>query len=135
MAASHQEIYERYVWATAMTRNADAVAELFTDDGIIEAPLLGADRVFPKRMRGREEIRRELAAYYQRSTNPGRTVNPGASRYVLHVTTDPDVFIVEIDAAFDGAEGSSTMSLAQIFRIHDGKIAMLRDYFASEEVE
>ena len=44
MAASHQEIYERYVWATAMSRNADAVAELFTDDGIIEAPLLGADR-------------------------------------------------------------------------------------------
>jgi limonene-1,2-epoxide hydrolase len=29
----------------------------------------------------------------------------------------------------------STMSLVQIFRVRDGKIAMLRDYFASDEVQ
>jgi len=137
VAASSQQIYERYVWATAMTRNADAVAELFTDDGVIEAPLLAADRLFPARMQGREEIREKLAAYYVRAANPGRTVNPQASRYVLHNTVDPDVFIVEIDAVFDGPEPgtNTTMSLVQIFRTRDGKIALMRDYFASDEVE
>jgi len=137
VAASSQEIYQRYVWATAMARNADAVAEMFTSDGIIEAPLLAADKIFPQRMQGREEIRRKLAAYYLRSTNPGRTVNPTKSRYVLHQTTDPDVFIVEIDAVFDGPgpDVNTTMSLVQIFRVRDGEIATMRDYFASDEVE
>jgi hypothetical protein len=122
-----------------MTSNADAVADLFTADGVIEAPLLAVDRIFPRRMQGREEIRRELAAYYRRppKPGPGRTVNPQASRYVLHDTGDPDVFIVEIDAAFDGPGSgvTTTMSLVQIFRLRDGQIAMLRDYFASDEVE
>jgi len=135
MAATHHEIYERYVWATAMTRNADAAAELFTEDGVIEAPLLGADRIFPRRMQGREEIRRELAAYYARPAKTARTVNANVSRYVLHATADPAVFIVEIDAAFNEPAEHKTMSLVQIFRIRDGKIAMLRDYFASDEVE
>jgi ketosteroid isomerase-like protein len=137
VTASSQELYQRYVWASAMTSNADAVAEMFTVDGVIEAPLLAADKLFPQRMQGREEIRSKLAAYYERSGDPGRTVNPQASRYVLHETTDPDVFIVEIDAAFDGPGPgvTTTMSLVQIFRVRDGKIAMLRDYFASHEVE
>ena len=137
MVASSQQIYERYVWATAMTRNAGAVADLFTDDGVIEAPLLAGDKLFPRRLQGRAEIREKLAAYYLRSADPGRTVNPQESRYVLHNTVDPDVFIVEIDAVFDGPEPgtNTTMSLVQIFRIRDGKIAMMRDYFASDEVE
>ena len=42
-----------------MTRNADAGAELFTDDGVIEAPLLTGDKLFPRRMQGRAEIRGE----------------------------------------------------------------------------
>jgi uncharacterized protein len=45
-------------------------------------------------------------------------------------TADPDVFIVEIDVAFDEADGrQTTMSLVQIFRLREGRIAMLRDYF------
>jgi ketosteroid isomerase-like protein len=137
VTTSSQEIYQRYVWASAITSNADAVAEMFTADGVIEAPLLAADKLFPQRMQGREEIRGKLAAYYEQSGDPGRTVNAQASRYVLHETTDPDVFIVEIDAAFDGPGPGviSTMSLVQIFRVRDGKIAMLRDYFASDEVQ
>jgi ketosteroid isomerase-like protein len=137
VAARSQEIYQRYVWASAMTSDADAVAELFTPDGVIEAPLLAADRLFPRRMQGREEIRRELAAYYRLPASSSRTVNPQASKYVLHDTTDPEVFIVEIDAVFDGPEPNTntSMSLVQIFRVRDGKIAMLRDYFASDEVQ
>ena len=51
--------------------------------------------------------------------------------YVLHDTPDPDVFIAEIDVAFDEADGPrTTMSLVQIFRLRDGQIAKLRDYFS-----
>lgn len=140
MAATPREIYERYVWATAMTRDADAVAEMFTADGVIEAPLVAAGRVFPRRMEGRDEIRAGLAAYYQRLADADRQVNVNQvnvnkSRYVLHGTDDPDVFIVEIDTVFDGPGQETTLSLVKIFRIRDGKIALLRDYFASEQVD
>ena len=39
--------------------------------------------------------------------------------------------MAEIDVAFDGADGRPTMmSLVWIFRLRDGLIAMLRDYFS-----
>jgi ketosteroid isomerase-like protein len=123
------------MWAGAMTRNADALAELFTADGVLEAPLVPAGHTFPRRLAGQEEIRKGMAAYYERSADSRREANLDKSRYVLHATTDADVFIAEIDAAFDGPGEPTTMSLVQIFRLRDGKIALLRDYFASEELD
>lgn len=116
-----------------MTHNADALAELFTEDGVLEAPLVPADSAFPRRMEGREQIRTAMAAYYERQTGGGGTPNVEKSRYVLHITEDPDVFIAEIDTVIDGkgdGDGAEeTVSLVQIFRVRDGKIAHLRDYF------
>jgi uncharacterized protein YbjT (DUF2867 family) len=41
-----------------------------------------------------------------------------------------DVFIAELDAVLDHPGGRrEPVSLVQIFRIRDGRIAMLRDYF------
>ena len=136
--ASPHQIYERYVWATAMTHNAEALAEMFTTDGVIEAPLAPSGEAFPRRLRGRDEIRKGLAAYYERSTTAKRSVDVDQTRYVLHRTSDPDVFIleidaVEIDAAFDGPSDPATMSLVQIFRARDGKISLIRDYFAPDQ--
>jgi hypothetical protein len=93
--ATPQEIYQRYVWASAITQNADAVAEMFAVDGVLEAPLVPAGRAIPRRLQGREEIRRGLAAYYERDAYEraglaGRTVNAEKSRYVVHTTADPD---------------------------------------------
>ncbi|MEO3871078.1 nuclear transport factor 2 family protein [Nonomuraea sp. B12E4] len=133
MPLTNQETYQRYVWA-GMTRDAAALAELFTEDGVLETPLLPAGHSYPRRMAGREEIRRAMTAYYERSASDDRTVNVDRTRYILHATADPDVFIVEIDTAFDGPAGESGMSLVQIFRLRDGKIALLRDYFAPDEV-
>jgi ketosteroid isomerase-like protein len=109
-----------------MTHDADAQAELFTPDGVYEAPLVPGDWSFPRRLEGREEIRRGFAAVHARSAAAAGRVDADRSRYVLHATADPDVFIVELDTAL---HGSPTMSLVQIFRIRDGKIALLRDYF------
>jgi ketosteroid isomerase-like protein len=141
-----QEIFESYIYAGTVSRNADALAESFTEDGIFEAPLVPADTAFPRRLVGREEIRSAMAAYYERPAKDGRSPNFEKSAYVLHTTSTPDVFIAEIDTVFDGdgdgngvGEGEGdreavTVSLVQIFRIRDGKIARLRDYFAPELV-
>ncbi|MEU1407653.1 nuclear transport factor 2 family protein [Streptomyces sp. NPDC005728] len=135
MSGSPQEIFGSYVYAGSLTRNADALAEHFTEDGVFEAPLVPADAAFPRRLEGREEIRRGMAAYYERQVNDTGAPNLEKSGYVLHATSDPDVFIAEIDTVFDGTGGDVTVSLVQIFRIRDGKIARLRDYFAPGLVE
>ncbi len=129
-----QEIFESYVYADSLTRNADALAESFTEDGVFEAPLMSADAAFPRRLVGREEIRSAMAAYYGRQPKDGPSPNLAKTGYVLHTTADPDVFIAEIDTVFDGDDGQddTTVSLVQIFRIREGKIARLRDYFAPE---
>lgn len=135
MSRSPQEIFERYVYAGTLSRNADALAEQFTEDGVFEAPLVPEGAVFPRRLEGRAEIRSEMAAYYERQAADGPAPNLEKSGYVLHTTSDPDVFIAEIDTVFDGDGGGDvTVSLVQIFRIRDGKIARLRDYFAPEQV-
>jgi uncharacterized protein len=124
-------VFERYVWA-GMTRNADALAELFTDDGVYEAPLMPEGRQFPRRLAGREAIRAGMAEYYRLTADDERAVDIGRSRYVLHTTADPDVFVVEVDTVFLGEH--QPMSLVYIFRTRDGKIALLRDYFAPDRV-
>ncbi|GIM96478.1 nuclear transport factor 2 family protein [Paractinoplanes toevensis] len=119
MSLSHKEIFERYIYAGAITRNPDAYADLFTPDGVYEVPLTG------HRLEGREAIRAGIGVYQSVSV-PG-TLSFEKSAYVLHDTADPGVFIAEIDTVFENP--SSTMSLVQIFRVRDDRIAHLRDYF------
>jgi ketosteroid isomerase-like protein len=132
---THQEIYERYMYAGAITRNPDAVAELFTDDGVYEAPLVPVDHPLPRILVGREAIRAGVVAFHREPAFLG-TVDAKRSGFVLHQTGDPDVFITEVDAMLVGPDGqSATISLVQIFRVRDGRIASLRDYFAAPGTE
>jgi uncharacterized protein len=127
---THKEIFERYVYAGAITRNPDAIAAMFTEDGVYDAPLVPDGHPLHRRLVGRDAIRTGISVYHQRPAYPG-TMNLERSASVLHDTADPDVFMAEIDVAFDEADGRrTTMSLVQIFRLRDGQIAMLRDYFS-----
>ena len=129
MGLTHKEIFERYVHAGAITRNPDAVAAMFTEDGVYDSPLVSDGHPL-RRLVGRDAIRTGTSVYHQQPTDQG-TMNLQRSAYVLHDTPDPDVFIAEIDIAFDQDDGrQTTMSLVQIFRLRDGQIAVLRDYFA-----
>lgn len=122
-----EEIFQRYVYAGAMSRDPDAVAALFTEDGVYEAPLAGDGGAFPRRLAGREAIRSGLAATY--AILPAATDDPVdlvRTSYTLHRTGDPDIFIAEVDTTF---VSEATMSLVQIFRVRDGLIIHLRDYF------
>jgi ketosteroid isomerase-like protein len=117
------------MYAGAITRNADAIAAMFTEDGVYDAPMVPDDHPL-RHLVGRDAIRTGTSVYHQRPTYQG-TMNLERSAYVLHDTTDPDVFMAEIDVAFDEADGRrTTMSLLQIFRLRDGQIATLRDYFS-----
>jgi ketosteroid isomerase-like protein len=129
MTASPKEIFERYISA-GITRNADAMAEMFAPDGVFEAPLVPPGSAYPRRLEGRDEIRHGFAAYH-RSVATDLSVDIENSRYVLHLTEDPDVFIAEIDTAVQVAGTATTMSLVHIYRMRDGQIALLRDYFAA----
>jgi ketosteroid isomerase-like protein len=130
VALTHKEIFERYVYAGAITRNPDAIAAMFTEDGVYDAPLVPDGHPLHRRLVGRDAIRAGISVYHQQPAYRG-TMNVERSAYALHDTADPDVFVAEIDVAFDDAGGGrKTMSLVQIFRLRDGQIAMLRDYFA-----
>ena len=125
-----REIFLRYVHAGALSRDADALAALFTEDGVLEAPLVPDGHPFPNRLVGRDAIRDGLAEYYRRPVGAPGTVDTERSAFVVHDTADPDVFIAEIDTVVDGV----AMSLVQIVRLRDGKIARLRDFFAPDTV-
>jgi hypothetical protein len=133
VSTSAHEIFEKYIWAGAVSRNANAVAALFTSDGVLEAPLVPPGHIYPRRLEGREAIRTGLAAYYKRVPRTDLTPNTAESRYELHLTDDPEVFIAEIDTVFDGAGAPTFVSLVQIFRLSDGLIASMRDYFHPDQ--
>jgi uncharacterized protein len=117
------------MYAGAITRNPYAIAAMFTDDGVYDAPLVPEGHPLPRRLVGRDAIRTGTSAYHRYAAYQG-AANLEQSSYVLHDTTAPDVFVAEIDTVIDEADGQRmTMSLVQIFRIRDGQIAMLRDYF------
>jgi len=128
---THQKVFERYLYTGAILRDADALAALFTDDGVFEAPLVPPGHELPRRLDGRAAIRAGMGAYHQHPAFQV-TVDAARSGYVLHETADPDVFIAEIDTVVAGPDGrAATMSLVQIFRLRDGLISLLRDYFAA----
>ncbi|SHN47289.1 nuclear transport factor 2 family protein [Cryptosporangium aurantiacum] len=123
--ATPEELYQRYVYAGAMTRDAEAVAALFTDDGVYEAPLVPPGHPFPRRLAGRDEIRRGLSEYYRRPQPTTGPVDVERTRYVLH-RPEPGVLIAEVDTVLVDHD---PISLVQIFRVRDGLVASLRDYF------
>jgi ketosteroid isomerase-like protein len=129
VALTHKEIFERYLYAGAVSRNPDAIAALFTENGVYDSPLVPSGHPL-RHLVGRAAIREGTGLYHQQPTYRG-AMNLERSAYVLHDTQDPDVFLAEIDVAFDEADGrQTTMSLLWLFRLRDGQIAMLRDYFS-----
>jgi len=122
-----QEIFQRYVLAGAIGRDADALAALFTDDGVLEAPLVPDGDPYPKRLVGRDAIRAGVAALHARLPVDGRAVDPTRTSVTIHPTPAGDTFVAEIDTAFTNGD---TISLVQIFRLDGDRIRHLRDYFA-----
>jgi uncharacterized protein len=95
VALTHKEIFARYIYAGAITRSPDAIAAMFTEDGVYDAPLVPDGHPL-HRLVGRDAIRTGTSVYHRQPTDQA-TMNAERTTYVLHDTADPDVFIAEID--------------------------------------
>ena len=112
--------------------DVSAQADLYAPNGVLEWPF--APPGVPRRLQGRERIRRELMMLDQRARQAGTSV-VGLSAAV-HETADPEVVIAELDVR---AELTTTGLIyrhpyIQVFRIRDGEIVLCRDYFTRVEI-
>jgi ketosteroid isomerase-like protein len=113
-----------------LARDMEGQAGLFAVDGVWEFPF--AAPPMPRRLEGREAIRAwSLAAV--RGIDPGRVL----TRYevhALHETSDPEVLVVEFDLHGEQRGEPYRLPYIQVFRVRDGEIVSLRDYFSVETV-
>jgi ketosteroid isomerase-like protein len=81
-------------------------------------------------MQGRVEIRRSLGPLWQRARQSGRRVT-GYDPVVVHQTTDPEVIVAEftLHGMVEDRGDSYRMSYVHVYRVRDGRILWLRDYW------
>jgi limonene-1,2-epoxide hydrolase len=101
-------------------------------NGVFEAPL-SPGHPFPRRTAGREAIYQMLKDYHERARATGVQILLDHSYRIVHETTDPNVFIVEIDLRMQSGTKESNKSVVHIYRLEDGQIKLLRDYFSLEQ--
>lgn len=107
-------------------------ADLYAVDGVLEFPL--APPGVPRRVEGREEIRRVLVALGRQASTTGVRIDEAKSSLVVHETREPGVVVVEIEAHGEVAATGDTFvrSYIQVYRVRGGLIASMRDYWPAE---
>ena len=111
--------------------DADGQAELFAPQGVWELPF--APDPVPRRIEGREAIRRFGKMGMERSRAKGRQI----LRYAhlrIYPMSDPDTLVVEFD--LEGVHTPTgtpySMPFIQVLQVAGGQIVRLRDYFRME---
>src|SRR4051794_14304650 len=117
-----REVFESFV-RTAMARDTESQAALYAEDGVLEWPF--APEGVPRRFEGRDEIMRVLGTL--RANAPGLVIDEARSKVVVHETADPEVIVVELDLA----AGDRSLPYVHVYRVRDGKILSLRDYWTT----
>lgn len=132
--AAPREVFEA-ARQSIVDGDADRFADLFAPDGVMEFPFGGGAVGLPSSLEGRESIRRHLSAALGKSRRSGRRI-VGYDAVVVHETTDPEVIIVEFDLQGELVRSGETYQLpyVQVFRIRDGAIVSMRDYFSIERL-
>jgi uncharacterized protein len=104
--------------------DADGFADLFSPDGVIEAPFAGPTGMLA-RLEGREAIR-EYSRHVMAS--PLRLEDSEVAE--LYQTQDPEVVVVEMrtKGTITTTGRSFTATSVQILRIRDGHIVLFRDF-------
>jgi ketosteroid isomerase-like protein len=125
---SPREVFERLHRAVQDDYDMETQAALFAEDGALEWPFAPAG--MPRRIEGREAIRRVLGAAGERARQAGRRI-AGYSAVVVRETTDPEVIVAEFDLHGEvGATGEAyQLSFIQVLRVRNGQIVSMRDYF------
>jgi hypothetical protein len=106
----------------------DAQADLYAVNGVLEWPF--APEGLPRRVEGREAIRRVLVPLGERARAAGHHLLEFRA-LVLHDTADPEVIIAEFDAQGEVLPGGQPyrLSYVQVLRVRDGEIVTFRDYW------
>ena len=132
--ASPREVFER-ARRSVIACDANGFANLFAPDGIMEFPFGGAAVGLPECLEGREQIRQHLLTALGRAKQSGR--RPVAyDALMLHETSDPELLIAEFDLQGEVASTGETylVPYVQVFRIRDGQIVSMRDYFPGDRL-
>ncbi len=104
-------------------------ADCFASDGILELPF--APPGMPKRVAGRNAIRRLLEPSYRAARDAGRKIIEYRDTRI-HDTGDPEVVVVEFTLLGQTADGSRyEFPFIQVLRVRNGEIVEMRDYFDS----
>lgn len=106
--------------AAVTGQDADAFADLFAPDGVIELPFAGRD--VPDRIEGRETIRT-----FARAAMAAMRVDALVT-LAVHRTEDPEVVIAETLTKGSGRGDAFEGRSVQLLRIRDGRILLFRDY-------
>jgi uncharacterized protein len=106
-----------------LNHDTDGFAGLFAEDAVIELPFTSPG--LPSRLEGQEAIRefsRRVAAAPMRISD--------LEEIAVHHTEDPEVVVVELAAkvTVPGTGATFATRSVQVFRIHEGKILLFRDY-------
>jgi ketosteroid isomerase-like protein len=118
-----RSLLERY-HQSMLDKDADALAELYALDGVHEFPLLSP--LFPRRLNGREEIRKRYGAVWGSSPIRIREIR----QIAIHDTSDPHVIVSEAEYTADAGSTDQTFVLSFLIVMHakEGLIVHLRDY-------
>lgn len=123
---SPRELFARLM-QTVLAYDMNGQADLFAADGVLEWPF--APPGLPRRIVGREEIRRVLSPLGERAQGAGRRRREYSS-IVTHDTTDPTVIIVEFTVSGESASGEPfQLPYIQVLRVRNGEIDTFRDYW------
>jgi uncharacterized protein len=105
-------------------QDIDGFIELFADDGVIELPFAGPGG--PARLEGQAAIRE----FSKRSEDMPLRVDDVVTTS-LYETSDPELVVIEIVTKGTVTTTGQTFEspCIQVFRIRDGRIQLMRDYF------
>jgi ketosteroid isomerase-like protein len=122
-----QQVFERAL-RLVQDRDLHAYVQLFAGGGTLEFPF--APPGAPRRMQGREEIRRSLEPLWRQARQSGRRI-AGYDPVVVHQTLDPEVIVAEftLHGVLQGRGDAYRMSYVHVYRVRDGRILSLRDYW------
>lgn len=106
-----------------LNQDIEGFVGLFAADAVLELPFAGPD--LPSRLDGQQAIRE-----FSRRTAATLIRIDDLEALAVHHTEDPEVLIVELltrATLTSTGRGMAGRSI-QVFRIHDGKIVLFRDY-------
>ena len=108
------------------TKRWDEWADLFAEDAVLEWPL--APAWLPRRMNGREEVRRLLTPVQERAIGSIKTRTNSTA--AVHLTADPEVLVAELNADIELVTGQRFHNtLVHVIRVREGRIIHFKDYF------